>query len=551
MALIDLHDCDKHSATAGDPTFPVPLNGAIDWDSHGCSDAHHKAFMRRDAAIEEFRLEKVFGETLNFGYGIVKPWHDDFLATSSIPNKSLKRRFHPRHDDEGVRVPEPYSGAVHLHWAPKPSAPASPTTSPSAATTTITSSEEQLSTRIALSTAATSTSISTQTDQSMSSLADRVSSFTYLSHTTSHLSYAYYAQPDTGAPLLARIAATDRAFQEAAFLIGAACGEEDTWLLSRSYMARCLGKSRGFFIPVEVRWAYERLADKDDACAMWTAAQVEERVAGVAASRLAAYTDQWERSGRTIIGKSFAPDSFLAKAIAGWKICLRAHLERAVFPMFGESLHASIGAIVPTSTADGRPCTGSFVDRAVAYTERAVYPLLDHLHRTRHMGAVTPASTADGRPATVTGIIHARSGNRWAIHPVYNQTAAGPIGAVAPATTADGRPCAKTAHESWQPSVGRTVFPSFDPSFALGAIVVSSTADGRVRTEGLGGYALLKKHHLWYPTGDTSRTALHISSATTADGRATVISWHSAKNSTMRLDQGAYRTCSGWATARD
>ncbi|GJN94232.1 hypothetical protein Rhopal_007306-T1 [Rhodotorula paludigena] len=319
IVIVDLHDDGAHLAHKADWNFPqAKPGGASTWP--GCSPRHHRAFCRAHDRVKHWRATRVFGETINFGYGHVRPWARKFRNAHNGLYATVERRYESSIKNRHRAIPEPVEW--DLHWSSdlvKPPAP--------------------------------------------NALADDVqngaTSFTYLSQTTAHLSAPLYAERNSAVPLLGRMASTNRAFAEVGMLAGVDLPKEQTWLLSRTYYARCVSARKRFTISPPIAWAYGSLA-RVSASRTWSVEEVEGRVGAVMRERLEGYSAAWEAAERERIGKSHGATGLLERAIAGWKVALQAVVARLAFPALSSYVSAPFPLAAPATSSDGQVAvTGS------------------------------------------------------------------------------------------------------------------------------------------------------------------------------------------------
>ncbi|KPV73955.1 uncharacterized protein RHOBADRAFT_54538 [Rhodotorula graminis WP1] len=442
VALLDLHDDDKHSASTKHHTFPIARNGRVSWGSCGCSARHHAAFVRRDNAIESFRTKFVLGETLNFGYGIVKPWHDAFLAADNGLKVTIPRDFHsiPKYEE----LAPPWMADVTLHWAQPLSSSPAPT-------------PNDLERR----------------------LVDHVPSFTYLSQSTSHVSLGMYAPKDQALSRLARIHATDRAINEVAFLAGVEVEKDNLWVLSRLYIAKSRAADTGFFIPMPVAWAYVQLTKNRDA-RTWTSDEAQPRLGASFTDTLNQYAASWSASGRHSIGKSVGVVGFLESAIAGWKLSLIASVKRTPFPLLQDKPSRIIGLLAPATTADGRTAAVTHLLYNAVGLDEPCYPALSD-DPDRIVGLVAPATTGDGRTPALNQSIHGIAIRNRVGWPSLPAELCRRVGLVAPATTGDGRSAAFVHLDRVTADNAIRAYPCLSerPGGIVGLMAPATSGDGR------------------------------------------------------------------------
>ncbi|GAA5901724.1 uncharacterized protein JCM6883_000374 [Sporobolomyces salmoneus] len=312
VALIVLHADALHSASPTDTTFPRVVNGKVDWNASECSEDHHAAFVRFNNSIESWRLLNTFGETLNSG--ISKIWQEKFSTGSGVVQVTSPRIFFP-HRKYAKRASRDIQ-TMYLHYS---NALISP--SPSL-------------------------------EEVRKEIRKHRASFSYYSRFIYDLSKTFHPSSSLPSSTLSRIIALERDFGEIRYLAKTPLDPDNEWILTRSYLARCLHPEVTWTIPDEISWCYRQLEGEVDSRS-WSLEEIESKGGEGIRKEVEKFVNVWKESGRTKIGKTVEVNGLLEEAIAGWKVQISTQVSTPAYPAVNTSTNNSV-LFAPAATPDGR-----------------------------------------------------------------------------------------------------------------------------------------------------------------------------------------------------
>lgn len=284
------HTNDRHSAHK---PRSEEKNGAVDWNSVGCSADHDAAHHQFWIDFLSWRIHNVYGEsTFSSGEPLVQPSWLALLPTLGVQTREIPRSWPSWEKYKELAGPETDGSVTLLASAELDPAAVFPP------------------------------------GMDTSACDDAAECFTHYTSFISDLSSAFHAAatPDlSSCGQLGRIQQNERTYEEARLVLGGCSVEpKDAAYLSRVYIARCRVLSAGVTTPPEIMWALERQPASDGEQLDLETAEGSSRIA----ERLSEFADKWKASGREQIGRSVDPQGLVAMAIAGWKLSLQKALER-------------------------------------------------------------------------------------------------------------------------------------------------------------------------------------------------------------------------------